>query len=295
VHDADDAVQETLLGAWRGLPRFEGRSSLRTWLYTIATNACLRASERRARRMLAEDAGPPAFTGEAPGRPVVEDVWIEPYPDGRLGPDATYEQRETLELAFVAAVNLLPPLQRAVLLLREVLAFSAQETAAALETTPAAVNSALQRARKTVDERLPAETQQTALQSLGDEAVRGLVSRYMQAMEAADVEAVVALLAEDAVWAMPPLGTWYRGLTSIEPFLRDHCLRERWRHLATAANGQPAVLSYRWDAEAGVFRAFALDVLSLRGGRIAAVDAFLDPAVFPGFGLPAQLRSTRQR
>src|SRR5262245_45539640 len=135
VHDADDALQETLLRAWRGLPRFEGRSSLRTWLHTIATNACLRAGSQRAKRLMAQDAGPPAFVGETPGRPVAEEVWIEPYPAASLGPDASYEQREAVELAFVAALQLLPPLQRAVLLLREVLGFSAQETATALDTT----------------------------------------------------------------------------------------------------------------------------------------------------------------
>jgi len=289
VHDADDALQETLVRAWRGLPRFEARSSLRTWLQTIATNACLRAGSERAKRMLAQHAGPPALVGEPPGRPIVEDVWIEPYPAATLGPEAGYEQRETLELAFVAALQLLPPLQRAVLLLREVLGFSAQETATTLDTTVAAVNSALQRARKAVDERVPAESQQTALHALGDAAVRELVERYVQSMESGDVEAVVALLVEDATWSMPPLGTWYSGLPAIRRFLGEHPLKHAWRHLATEANGQPAVLSYIWDADAAVFRAYALDVLSLRDGQIVAVDAFLDSAVFPPFGLPDQL------
>jgi RNA polymerase sigma-70 factor, ECF subfamily len=289
VHDADDALQEALLRAWRGLPRFEGRSSLRTWLYAIATNACLRTASGRSQRLLAQDAGPPAFVGEAPGRPLVDEVWLEPYPDERLGPDASYEQRETVELAFVAAGQLLPPLQRAVLMLREVLGFSAQETASALETTTAAVNSALQRARKTVGERVPRQSQQAALYTLGDATVQELVRRYMRAMEEGDVETVVALLVDDATWAMPPLRTWYGGLSAIRRFLGEHCLRESWRHRETAANGQPAVLSYRWDAERGVFYAYALDVLSVEGDRIAAVDAFLDPAVLPAFGLPLEL------
>jgi RNA polymerase sigma-70 factor (ECF subfamily) len=289
VHDADDALQDALLRAWKGLPRFEGRSSVRTWLYTIATNTCLRTASRRSQRMLAQDAGPPAFVGEAPGRPLVDEVWVEPYPDERLGPDASYEQRETVELAFVAAGQLLSPLQRAVLLLREVLGFSAQETATALDTTTAAVNSALQRARKTVDERVPGPSQQATLRTLGDAEVQGLVARYMRAMEEGDVETVVALLVEDARWAMPPLGTWYSGLAAIRRFLGEHCLRESWRHRATTANGQPAVLSYRWDQEAQVFRAYALDVLSFEDGRIAAVDAFLDRTVLPAFGLPGEL------
>src|SRR4051794_35895502 len=146
LHDADDALQDTLVRAWRGLARFEGRSSLRTWLYSIATNACLRAVERRPARTLPLDACAPATPGEAPGRPLAESVWIEPYPDERLAPAAQVEQREAVELAFVAALHHLPPLQRAVLLLRQVLGFSARETAAALQTSDAAVNSALQRA-----------------------------------------------------------------------------------------------------------------------------------------------------
>jgi RNA polymerase sigma-70 factor (ECF subfamily) len=285
LHDADDALQDTLLSAWRGLPRFEGRSSLRTWLYTIATNACLKTAARRPKKMLPLDASPPATIGEIPGRPLSDSVWIEPYPDERLGPDAQYEEREAVELAFVVALHHLPPLQRAVLLLRQVLGFSASETATALQTSVAGVNSALQRARKTVDEGLPAETQQARLRTLGDEPVRDLVRRYTQAMANADVDSVVALLVEDATWSMPPLATWYRGLDAIRVFLVEHPLTQRWRHVPTGgANGQPAVLCYMWNADAGVFRAEALDVLSLAGGRIAAIDAFRDPAVLARFG-----------
>ena len=288
VHDADDALQDTLLQAWRGLPRFEGRSSLRTWLYTIATNACLKTAARRPTRTLPLDSFEPATAGEAPGRPLVESVWIEPYPDEDLGPAARYEERESVELAFVAALHHLLPLQRAVLLLRQVLGFSAQETATALETSVAGVNSALQRARKAVDERLPALSQQATLRTLGDQAVRDLVRRYTQAMANADVDSVVALLVEDATWSMPPMSTWYRGLGAIRVFLADHPLRQRWRHVPTSANGQPAVLCYL-QREDGVFAAHALDVLSFTGGRIAAVDAFLDPAVLARFGHPLTL------
>ncbi len=289
LHDADDALQDTLLRAWRGLPRFEGRSSLRTWLYAIATNACLKTAARRPTRMLPLDACAPATVGETPGRPVTESVWIEPYPDECLGPDAQYEQREAVELAFVAALQHLPPLQRAVLLLRQVLGFSARETAAALETSVVGVNSALQRARKAVDERLPAQSQQATLRTLGDETVRDLVRRYAQAMANADVDAVVALLVEDATWSMPPLATWYRGLGAIRVFLDEHPLRQRWRHVPTSANGQPALLCYMWDGEAGVFRVEALDVLTIADARIAAIDAFRDPAVHPSFGHPLEL------
>jgi RNA polymerase sigma-70 factor, ECF subfamily len=176
-----------------------------------------------------------------------------------------------------------------VLLLREVLGFSAQEAATALDTSVPAVNSALQRARKTVDDRAPAESQQSALRALGDEAVRDLVDRYMLAMESGDVETVIALLVEDPTWSMPPLGTWYRGLRAVRRFLGDHPLQRRWKHIATSANGQPAVLCYMWDDEARAFRTHAVDVLSVRDGQIAAVDAFLDPAVFPAFGLPSEL------
>jgi RNA polymerase sigma-70 factor (ECF subfamily) len=290
AHDADDALQDTLLRAWRGLPRFEGRSSLRTWLYSIATNACLKAAERLSKRMLPLDAVAPATLGEVPGRPLVESVWIEPYPDEWLGPEARTEQREAVELAFVAALHHLLPLQRAVLLLREVLGFSAQETATLLETSVAGVNSALQRARKAIDQRLPARSQQATLRALGDATVRDLVGRYAEALEGDDVDSVVGLLVEDATWSMPPLSTWYRGLDAIRVFLAEHPLRLRWRHVPTAANGQPAVLCYAWDEQAGLFRAHALDVLSFAGSRIAAVDAFLDPAVFPRFGLPLELQ-----
>ncbi len=176
VQDAEDALQEALLRAWRGLPRFEARSSFRSWLYTIATNACLRAIERRPKRVLPIDYAPAADPHDGPAQPVTESVWLEPYPDeklglegGLLGPDARYEQREGIELAFTAALQHLPARQRAVLILRDVLEFSARETAEALETTPVSVDSALQRAHKSIGERVPTQSQQATLRSLGDE------------------------------------------------------------------------------------------------------------------------------
>src|SRR5437763_13228546 len=181
VHDAEDALQDALLRAWRGQKRFEGRSSLRSWLYRIATNTCLDVIARRPKRVLPIDYGPAADPHQAPGEPLVESVWVEPYPDETLGledglaaPEASYEQREGVELAFIAALQHLPATQRAVLILRDVLGFSAREAAESLDATAAAVNSALQRARQTVDEKLPEQTQQATLRSLGDDGLRDL-------------------------------------------------------------------------------------------------------------------------
>src|SRR5215218_2713892 len=216
VHDAEDALQEALLRAWRGLPRFEGRSSLRSWLYTIATNTCLNLIARRPKRVLPVDYAPAADPHDGPGEPVVESVWVEPYPDERLevedgvaAPDARYEQRESVELAFVAALQHLPATQRAVLILRDVLGFSARETAETLETSVASANSALQRARGAVEERTPDSSQQATLRSLGDERVREIVTSYIDAWERGDVDAIAAMLAEDATFAMPPYPTWW--------------------------------------------------------------------------------------
>jgi RNA polymerase sigma-70 factor (ECF subfamily) len=232
------------------MPRFEGRSSLRTWLYRIATNSCLRLIERRPRRVLPIDYGPPADPHDEPAEPLVESVWIEPYPDGGVadgfaGPEARYEQRESVELAFVAALQLLPARQRAVLILRDVLGFSGAEVADALQTTPKAVYSALQRAHKSIDEELPARAQQQTLRSLGDARVRELVERYMHAWESGDVDQVVSMLAHDAILAMPPPPSWYREIEAARVFLARGPLaagQSRRPHL-THANGQPAVAS----------------------------------------------------
>jgi RNA polymerase sigma-70 factor, ECF subfamily len=291
VHDAEDALQETFLRAWRGLPRFEGRSSLRSWLYRIATNACLDAVARRPKRVLPIDYGPGADPHQSPGEPLVESVWVEPYADGRLGledglaaPEARYEQRESVELAFIAALQHLPPRQRAALILREVLGFSAREVAESLETSVASVNSALQRARQTVDERLPEQSQQPTLRSLGDERLRAIVQDYTDAIQRGDVDAVVTMLTEEATWSMPPLPGWYRGREAIVAFLTDYPLRERWRHVPTRANGQLAVGCYMWNEERESYLAAVLDVLTLQGSRIAAVTGFVSPWVFRRFG-----------
>jgi RNA polymerase sigma-70 factor (ECF subfamily) len=322
VQDAEDALQEALLRAWKALPKFEGRSSLRSWLYRIATNTSLDAIERRPKRILPIDYGPPADPHDTPGEPLVESVWVEPYPDETLGledgyasPDARYEQRESVELAFIAALQLLPANQRAVLILREVLGFSAQETAEALDTSVASVNSALQRARATIEKRLPDQSQQATLKSLGDERLRELVEQYADAWERNDVDTVVSMLAEDAAFTMPPMSRWWRGREGIASFLAFSPMSGdwRWRALPAVANGQPALGYYSWDEGVSAFVPFAVNVLTFEGEKIKQVDAFIarasmdpDPevqlrtpelpadygklaAAFDRFGLPCRL------
>lgn len=296
VHDAEDALQDALLRAWRGLPGFAGRSSLRSWLYRIATNACLDVIAHRPRRVLPIDHGPPADGRDEPTEPLVETVWVEPYPDERMGvqdgfaaPEAAYERRESVELAFIAALQHLPPRQRAVLILRAVLGFSAREVAASLETTVASVNGALRRARAAVDERLPEQSQQSTLRVLGDEGLRDVVERYMSALDRGDVDALVAMLAQDATWSMPPIASWYRGHEAIVAFLTRGPARERWRHVRTHANGQPAVGCYLWSAKRGTYVAAVIDVLTLQDTRITAVTGFVGGGAFGRFGLPGEL------
>jgi RNA polymerase sigma-70 factor, ECF subfamily len=291
VHDADDAVQDAMLRAWRGLHGFEGRSTTRSWLYKVTTNACLTAIERRPRRTLPLDASP---TGDPDGAPLAETVWLEPYPDEAVEaaaavPHARYDQREGLELALVAALQHLPANQRAALILREVLGFSAREVADLLDTSVPAVNSALQRARKAVDERLPERTQQETVRALGDERLRALVGRYVDAWERGDVSEVVSMLADDATFSMPPNLEWYRGPEAIADFLPRGPLSIRRRFVPLAgANGQPAFATYR--EEDGRFVANAIHVLTLRGSRIAEMTAFLDPpGLFAAFGAPLVL------
>jgi RNA polymerase sigma-70 factor (ECF subfamily) len=294
LHDAEDALQDTLLRAWRGLPAFGGRSSLRTWLYRIATNACMDAVARRPKRVLPVDYGPAtAPTVEQHVQPLVESVWVEPYPDEALGladghaaPDARYEQREAVELAFIASLQHLPATQRAVLILRDVLGFSAREVAESLDTTVISVNSALQRARKTVAERLPERSQQETLRSLGDEPMRELVEAYLDAWARADVEALRELLAEDVVFSMPPWALWWQGRETTAAFSKtaQHACPET-RTIPTRANGQLAVASYGLDLETGRHTASAIDVFTFEGSQIKEITAFVTPEIFPAFGL----------
>ena len=295
--DADDALQDTLLRAWRALARFRGRSSVRSWLYRIATNACLRAIERRTKRVLPIDYAPAADPHDTPAEPITESVWLEPYPDTYLGlaspagPEARYEQREGIELAFIAALQYLPARQRAVLILRDVLGYSARETAEILETTPISIDSALQRAHKTVDQRLPSQSQQQTLRLLGDEELSGLVERYIAAWEGNDVDAIVSMLAEDARIVMPPLPSWYGGREQIGIFLRRYPLAgvRQWRLIPTTANGQPAVGVYVRDGQIEGFRPHSVNVLTLRDSFIEEITAFFDADEFPPFGLPVSV------
>jgi RNA polymerase sigma-70 factor (ECF subfamily) len=295
VHDAEDALQDALLRAWRGLHGFEAGRPLRPWLYRIATNASLDAVAKRPKRVLPIDHSSPATAESGPGEPVLERIWVEPYPDERVGlaagyaaPDARYEQRESVELAFIAALQYLPARQRAVLILREVLGYSAREVAEFLETTSASVNSALQRARKVVEERLPTQSQQATLRSLGDERLRGVVDRYVEAWESRNVDAMVAMLVDDATFAMPPHPHWFRGRDAVVAFIAGTG-RPRLRHLPARANGQPAIGWYLWDEERAAYLPASLEVLTLEGTQVREIHAFVFPELFPAFGLPAEL------
>ena len=304
VHDAEDAMQDALLRAWRGLPRFDGRSALKSWLYRIVTNTCLDLIKKRPKKVLPIDHGPPGDAHDGPGVPLTESIWIEPYPDeqlgladGRAAPEARYEQRESVELAFVAALQHLPARQRAVLILREVLGYSASEVADTLETSAPAVNSALQRARKTIDETLPERSQAQTLRALGDDRVTEMVEGYMDAWERGDVEAVTAMLAEDAAITMPPMASWFRG-EGVEIFLREWAFsgrvydlegRRSVRVLRASANGQPAIGTYAWNDEAGAHLPTVLQVLSFDGDRITEITGFVDPSAHARFGLPDRL------
>nr|WP_307849798.1 sigma-70 family RNA polymerase sigma factor [Qaidamihabitans albus] len=295
-HDADDALQDALLRAWRGLARFEGRSSLRSWLYSVATRTCLDAAEHRRRRALPVDLGPSSPRAVIGDAPVNDVAWLGPYPDagladGPAGPNARYEQREAVELAFVAALQHLPGNQRAALLLFEVLGYSAAEIATMMDTSTASVNSALQRARRIVADKIPAATQQRTLREIDDARLRKIVAGYSAALERGDAEALVALLTEDVTWSMPPLAHWYRGLDAVTDFAVRVPLTGcgSWRHLPTSANGQPAVASYRRTDGAGPYAGWSINVLTLRGERIAEITSFLGAEHLALFGLPGSV------
>ncbi|WP_233149681.1 RNA polymerase subunit sigma-70 [Kineosporia sp. A_224] len=292
VHDAEDLAQETLVRAWTARDRYdEGRASLRTWLYRIATNACLTALESRSRRPLPSGLGPPGTDPDVALTPDLEVPWLQPVParllDLGTDPQARAAERDSVRLALVAALQLLPARQRAVLLLRDVLEFAAAEVAGQLGTTVAGVNSALQRARATLAAALPAEA---GLRAPDDPAVAATVERFVAAFEAADVAAIVALLTDDVVLEMPPVPLWFAGRTDYGRFM-ERVFRIRgtgWRCVPTTANGQPALVAYCPDTD-GVLRLHTLQVLTVRTDGIARNVVFQDPAVFALFALPPVL------
>lgn len=278
LQDAEDALQETLLAAWKGLPGFEGRSALRSWLYRIASNACLRVAEQRPKRILPYDRAP--ASRDAVVLPVIEGVpWLDPYP---VAEHASVEERETLELAFVAALQHLVPLQRAALILCQVLEFSAAEAAELLETSVPALNSALQRAKRAVSTRIPPMSQQATLAQLGDTAREALVRAYVDAWAKQDAQALVALLTHDARFTMPPIPSWFDGRTSVVRFFTEPVFRTPWRLEPTWASGQLAFAAYQGPD----FRWGALNVVQLRGSQICEITGFLDPALPAHFSLP---------
>jgi RNA polymerase sigma-70 factor (ECF subfamily) len=302
LQDAEDLVQETMLRAWRRLETFEGRGSLRAWLYKIATNACFDALAKRPRRTLPESIYPPADPHAAIRPPVDEPLWLEPYPDEWLGQDiigteARYTQRESVSLAFLAAVQLLPPRQRAVLILRDVLDCRAGEVSQILELTVPAVNSALHRARVTLNKHYPAGTREAARPIPEDTATRLLLDRYVKAWETADVSGLVALLKEEASFTMPPVPSWYSGSAAIEAVLNAVVFSgpapDRWRLLPTRANARPAFAVYQSGADGRQYLPFGIQVLTLdqhtRGVKIAGVTTFLNPALFSRFGFASKL------
>jgi RNA polymerase sigma-70 factor (ECF subfamily) len=300
--DAEDLVQETFLRAWRARESFQERSSMRAWLYRIATNACLDALDRRPRRVLPHHLAPPSDPSLAlPPRPDLP--WLQPYPDrllepaapGDAQPDAEVVARETIELAFLAAIQHLPPRQRAVLILRDVLGWPAKEAAGLLDTSVAATNSALQRARTTLRQHLPERRLDWTRSVDPTEEELAVLRRYMDAFERADAPGVAALLREDFRGTMPPFPMWFLGreatrraiAASFDP--RSAGYQGRFRMLPTRANRQLAVASYVRRPDDRAYRPFAIGVMRIEDGLIAELDAFHAPGLFPAFALPAAL------
>jgi RNA polymerase sigma-70 factor (ECF subfamily) len=291
-------VQETLLRAWRRLDTFEGRASLRAWLYKIATNACLDALDKRPRRRILPTATYPAADAHAPLEPAVaEPIWLEPYPDDLMaepeaGPEARYTARESVTLAFLAALQSLPPRQRAVLILRDVLDWRASEVAELLDLTVPAVNSALHRARTTLAKHYHTGGQTTTRAVPVDDTLHALLNRYVQAWESADVAGLVALLKEDATFSMPPVPTWYHGRDTIGAAVGSTIFsgeaRGRWHLMPARANTQPAFAVYQ-RGESGDYRVFGIQVLTFDGNQVSDVTTFVDPALIPRFNLRAEL------
>ena len=297
LQDAEDALQDTLLAAWQGIAGFEERASIRTWLYRIATNRCLNAL-RSASRRPAKDWDVPKVEPPEPTR-LGEIVWLEPYPDALLegaidvplGPEARYEQTETISLAFVTALQVLPPRQLAVLILRDVLGFHANEVAEMLDSTVDSVNSALKRARATLQQRLPATDEREPAPAPTSPSEEAVVSEFVRAYESGDLDAIVALLTEDTFISMPPIPLEYQGRDLVARFY-DSIFRagRRFDLVPTRANGQPAFGAYLRAPNGGIRHGTGLLVLTLSGDQICAVTRF-DSSVLPWFGLPGSLPS----
>jgi RNA polymerase sigma-70 factor (TIGR02960 family) len=296
LQDAEDLLQETLLAAWRGLEKFEGRASMRSWLYRIATNQCLNALRARARRAPELQTDPPTPTRMA------DPLWLEPYPDVMLeeiadlapGPDARYEAKEAVALTFVIGLQQLVPRQRAVLVLRDVLGFQASEVAGMLDTSEASVNSALQRARATIESRTPLSTEALERAPLPGSAVElELLGQFADAFEDGDADRIVALLTDEARYTMPPEPGELHGKQAISAYLHRQfslTIDHSTRLVATRANGQPAFATYVSDTHTPISRFNSVLVLTLQGNRISGLTRFADTGILPAFGLPRVLR-----
>lgn len=305
LHEAEDMVQETMLKAWKRLDTYEGRASFRAWLYKIATNTCLDSlDQRRSRRLLPLDVVPASDPNISILPPMVEMTWLEPFPDEWLGnkaalnPEARYTDSESISLSFMTALQLLPPRQRAVLILCDVLDFSARETADVLDLTVSSVNSALHRARKTLSQKYQNPEPEGSPQLLTDERSQWLLDHFVQAWEMADVDGLVALLKADATLAMPPSPSWYQGIEAIRRFIATTVFaddgmfsgkaRGRWRFLPTRANASPAFAIYQRD-EKNEYQAFGIHVLNFDVDELGQLISFIDPSLPTRFGLPSVL------
>jgi RNA polymerase sigma-70 factor (ECF subfamily) len=305
LHEAEDMVQETMLKAWKRLDTYEGRASFRAWLYKIATNSCLDyLDQKKSRRLLPFDKLSPSDPTEPLSPPTPEATWLEPFPDEWLGdksalnPEVRYSNSESISLAFLTALQTLPPRQRAVLILRDVLDFSASETADVLGFTTPSVNSALHRARTTLSQRYPRSEREELAMSSTDEHTQELLDQFVEAWEAADVEGLVALLKENAVLAMPPSRSWYQGREAIRKFAAATFFADqgmfgdgaagRWKLIPTQANGSPAFAIYQ-RIEGHGYRAFGIHVLDHDPEGLARIISFIDPSLLPRFGLPHTL------
>jgi RNA polymerase sigma-70 factor (ECF subfamily) len=302
LQDAEDLVQEIMLRAWRRFDTFKGTASLRTWLYTIATNACLDALKKRPPRTMPIASYPVADPSSPIASAIADPIWLDPFPDSWLAeavdnPEARYTRRESVSLAFLTVLQLLPPRQRAVLILSDVLDWRASEIAHLLEVSVSAVTSALHRARVTLMKHYHTDEQEMVWASHVDEETSTLLSRYVHAWETDDVAGIVALLKEDAILSMPPFPSWYRGCEAIRAILTSAPLgsgkRGQWRLYPTSANAQPAFAFYRAVPSQNTYQAFGIQILTLDGSvpskQIAEMTIFKSPSLVTSFGLPLQL------